>query len=79
MTEKCPAPPADYDAQRQAGQQGEPGQRADLPGGDGADLGFDMSAAGGDPATDMTPDELASLARTVLSGFTPPSTAPVTC
>jgi hypothetical protein len=27
-------------------------------------------AAGGDPATDITRDELASLARTVLSGFT---------
>jgi hypothetical protein len=26
-------------------------------------IGFDMSAAGGDPATDMTPDELASLVR----------------
>jgi hypothetical protein len=68
--EQRPAPPAGRDAERQAGQQGEAGQRADLPGGDGADLGFDMSAAGGDPATDMTPDELASLARTVLSGFT---------
>jgi hypothetical protein len=42
-------------------------------------IGFDMPAAGGDPATDITRDELASLARTVLSGFTAPSTAPVTC
>ena len=33
-------------------------------------IGFDMPAAGGDPATDITRDELASLARTVLSGFT---------
>jgi hypothetical protein len=31
---------------------------------------FDMSAAGRDPATGITRDELASLARTVLSGFT---------
>jgi hypothetical protein len=29
-----------------------------------------MPAAGGDPATDITRDELASLARMVLSGFT---------
>ena len=29
-----------------------------------------MSAAGGDPATELTRDELADLARTVLSGFT---------
>jgi len=42
-------------------------------------IGFDMPAAGGDPATDITSDELASLARTVLSGSPPPSTAPVTC
>ena len=33
-------------------------------------IGFDMPAAGGDPATDITRDELASLAGTVLSGFT---------
>jgi len=33
-------------------------------------IGFDMSAAGGDPATELTRDELADLARTVLSGFT---------
>jgi hypothetical protein len=33
-------------------------------------IGFDMPAAGGDPATDITRAELASLARTVLSGFT---------
>jgi hypothetical protein len=33
-------------------------------------IGFDMSAAGGDPATDLTRDDLAGLARTVLSGFT---------
>lgn len=29
-----------------------------------------MSAAGGDPAADLTRDELSGLARTVLSGFT---------
>ena len=33
-------------------------------------IGFDMSAAGGDPATELTRYELADLARTVLSGFT---------
>jgi hypothetical protein len=33
-------------------------------------IGFETPAAGGDPATDITRDELASLARTVLSGFT---------
>src|SRR5205814_670005 len=33
-----PATPAGRDAQRQAGQQGQPGQGADLPGGDRADV-----------------------------------------